>query len=370
MTFKILETDGGGLPVRCSFLRPINCHGHVRKGREMYDVVMASTVYDSMTIMPNTGPVLWMHDVRTYYEDIVRALMLQGLSEERAKRFPRMTLYLHPKLNAKEIRLAKESGIVTGVKFYPKNKIHGTTGAEYGVPTLQDIPGKIFEALSEHGLHLLLHGESAHGRIMQLESRFIEEQLAWVVDRYPGLPISLEHVTSKAGVEFVRQAPSNVTATITPQHLLYTFDSLFEGGLRPHRYCMPIYKNPEDRAALLEAAVSGNAKFCAGDDTAPHSERGPRGKAKLADCGCAGAYVAPVSVPMYAAIFEKAGALDDRFEAFMSRNGAITRGWSFSSDEIIIERRPWRVPESYPYADSVVVPLCAGDELAWQIVQS
>lgn len=369
MTLKVLATDGGGLPVRCSFLRPVNRHGHVRKSREMYDVVMASAaVYEAMTIMPNTGPVLTVEDAQLYYDDIVRALIRQGLPEERARRFPKMTLYLHPGLTPAEIKLAKESGIVTGVKFYPKNPTHSTTGAEYSVPSLSDIPHAVFEALNEHQMHLLLHGESTHGRLLELENHFIDEQLTPLVDEHPGLPISVEHLTSKKGVDFVLRAPSNVTATITPQHLWFIFDSLFEGGLRPFRWCMPAYKHPEDRAALIEAVTSGNPKFCAGDDTAPHPERGLKGKAKLADCGCAGAYVAPVSVPMYAAIFERAGALDDRFEAFMSRNGPIACGWPLATEEIIIERRPWKVPKSYPYADGAVVPLFADEELAWQIV--
>ncbi|QQR78102.1 MAG: dihydroorotase [Candidatus Moraniibacteriota bacterium] len=341
----------------------------MRRGRQMYDVIAASAVYECMTLMPNNGPVLTTADAQEYYDDAVRALILQGFAPKRARRFPRMTLYLHPGLTPAEIKLAKESGIVTGVKFYPKNPIHGTTGAEYSVPSLTDIPREVFESLNEHQLHLLLHGESAsHDRILELEAHFVKEQLAWIVEEYPGLPISLEHVTSKAGVDFVMRAPPNVTATITPQHLLHTFDSLFEGGLRAFRYCLPLYKHPEDRAALIEAATSGNPKFCCGDDTAPHPKHGSSPKsAKLVDCGCAGAFVAPVSIPLYTAVFERVGALDDRFEAFMSRNGAIARSWPLSDDDIIIERRPWTVPDDYPYADNVVVPFCAGEELAWQV---
>ena len=370
MAFKVLATDSDGRTTRFSMRRPDNWHGHVRQGIQMRSVVAASAqVYGRMTIMPNTGPVMTVAEAELYQDQIVSALVEKGLSAERAERFPQMTLYLHRGMTD-EIRRAKTNQII-GVKFYPKNPTHGTTGSQAGVPSLQEVDEEL-QALDHYQVPLLVHGESArHSDILDLERRFVEEQLAPVMQKYPDLPLVVEHATTKEAIEFVVRAPPNVTATITPQHLWYSLNSLFEGGLRPFRYCLPLYKHAEDQAALIKAAISGNPKFCAGDDTAPHPERGPKGKAKLADCGCAGAYVAPVSVPMYAQAFEKAGALDERFEAFMSVNGAKTRHLPLNTDEIVLERKPWKVPESYGYGNSdIVVPLCAGEELAWQVVQS
>jgi dihydroorotase len=226
--------------------------------------------------------------------------------------------------------------------------------------------------MQEHHFHLLLHGEStSHPDILDLERHFVRKQLRWVVQKFPELPIVLEHVSTEEGVEFVLQAPAHVTATVTPQHLWFSINSLFEGGLRPHRYCLPLYKHPRDQQALISAVTSGNPKFCAGDDTAPHPKLGLTRMAKLTDCGCAGAYVAPVSVPMYAAAFERAGAMDERFERFMSLNGAQARGLAVNEDDIIIERQAWTVPDEYQFGGSdVVVPLFAGESLAWQVVES
>lgn len=375
MQFQVLERDSAGLPVRCSMIRPDNWHGHLRVGPRMRAVAMASAaVYGRMTIMPNTMPIpiLKVEEGLLYQNCIIHELTQQGMPEERARRFCCMTLYLTQHTSPTDIARAKGAGFV-GAKFYPKNPTHGTTGSQDGVPSLLYLQEATLATMQELRFHLLLHGESTtHPDIFDLERHFVREQLRWAVDKFPDLPIVLEHVSTKEGVDFVLQAPNHVTATITPQHLWYSINSLFEGGLRPHRYCLPLYKHPEDQRALIEAATSQlNGKFCAGDDTAPHPKYGLPKQAKLTDCGCAGAYVAPVSVPMYAAAFERAGAMDARFEYFMSVNGAVARGLPVNDDKIIIERRPWKVPEEFHFGgEDVVVPLFAGEELTWQVVQS
>ncbi|MFZ2187384.1 MAG: dihydroorotase [Candidatus Moraniibacteriota bacterium] len=279
-----------------------------------------------------------------------------------------MTVYLHKGTTVEDVRLAKVHGM--DFKFYPKNPTHGTTGSQAGVPSLRDVDDAI-AAMAEYGVRLLVHGESAvHSDILDLERYFIQEELVPTVEEHPNLLLVAEHITTKEAVQFVLNTSANVTATVTPQHLWYSINSLFEGGLRPFRYCLPLYKHIGDKDAIIQAIVSGSQKFCAGDDTAPHPEHGPRGKAKLADCGCAGAYVAPVSVPMYVAAFEAAGALDDRLENFMSVNGALTRDLPLNNDLIIIERKPWTVSESDDYGDDKVVPLCAGETIEWQAVSS
>ena len=372
MAMQVLERDANGREMKFSIIRPDNWHAHVRAGTKMKAVVAAiAAVYGRATVMPNTQPIMTVAQAINYRDEIVNTLLEQGFSWERARIFPQMTLYLHQELTNDKIRRAKEFGII-GIKFYPKNPKHGTIGSQAGVSSLDDVRSQL-ESMCKYGMPLLLHGESAfHSQIIDLERYFVTDQLAPTVERYPELPIVLEHVSTKEGVRFVLDAPPRVTATVTPQHLMYDINSIFEGGLRSHRYCLPIYKHPEDQEALIQAVTDkNNTKFAAGDDSAPHPEHGPKGKAKLADCGCAGAYVAPVSVPLYVAAFEKAGALDDRFEAFMSRNGAKARGLPQNKDEIIIARKPWIVPANFDYADGdTVVPLCAGEELEWQVVQN
>lgn len=364
---EILKADATGRITRFSMRRPDNWHGHVRKGRRMEAVVATSAdVYGRMTIMPNTGPTMTPEEAIVDRFAIIDALIKQGFSQERAERFPRMTVYLHKGTTESDIRQARTFDM--DYKFYPKNPVHGTTGAQAGVPSLIDVDDQI-ALMEKHGVRLLVHGESAlHPNILDLERYFVQDQMVPTVSRHPGLKIVMEHITTKEAVQFVCDASNNVTATATPQHLWYSINSLFEGGLRPFRYCLPLYKHPADMKALIDAIMSGSRKFCSGDDTAPHPEHGPKGKAKLADCGCAGAYVAPVSVPMYVEAFERAGALDERFENFMSVNGAVTRRLPLNCDEIVLERSPWIVPDRYDYGDGEsVVPLCAGETLQWQV---
>lgn len=366
--FQILERDSSDRIMQFRMRRPDNWHGHLRRGARMRAVVMYSAYYYArMTIMPNTGPIWTPVEALVYRQEIVDALIRQGFSKERAERFARMTVYLHQGTTEEDIRLAKEYEM--DFKFYPKNDKLGTTGSQAGVPTLFHVERAI-ASMEQYGVRLLVHGESAtHPDVLDLERRFVEEQMAPLADKYPNLHIVGEHLSTMEFVQFVQDASSNMTATVTPQHLWYSVNSLFENGLRPHRYCLPLYKHREDLEAIIRAVTSGNKKFCAGDDTAPHPKEGPTGQAKLTDCGCAGAFVAPVSLPMYITAFEKAGALDQRFEDFMSVNGAVIRNLPLNEDTITLERRPWVVANEYDFGNNdVVVPLCAGETMEWRVV--
>lgn len=368
MVMKVLQYNSDGRIMKFSMRRGVNMHGHVRRGPQMEAVVgQSAAIYDSMIIMPNTGPVTTVPEGLAYRKEIVDALITQGFSPERANRFPRMTLYVHPKTSENDVRLAKGCGF-PGFKFYPKNTRHGTTGSQYGVPSLRDIEGPI-AMMQEYGVPLMVHGESAvHDQILDLERHFVAEELSWVIQKFPGLYLSVEHMTTEEAVAFViANITGRIRGTITPQHLWYTINSLFEGGLRPFRYCLPLYKYPSDQAALMQAILDRNTNISAGDDTAPHPKFGTTGQAKLADCGCAGAYVAPVSLSLYAEAFDGVGALDQRFENFMSINGPESAGFQPCGDEIIVERNPWEVPQDYPYGDNRVVPLGAGETRQWQL---
>lgn len=372
---KILKTDAAGRVTRFSMLRPDNGHGHGRlKGKMPWTLSEMIAVYGRAVLMPNNGPILTVQDMIKYRQDAVDTIVRLGYTNTVAERFPLATIYLHPDLTEDDIRTAIRLGCI-GFKFYPKNPKHGTTGAntDYSVSSLNFLRKQI-EWIAKHKGFLLLHGEDATPgeRLLQLEEKFIERQLAPLVEEYKsGLNIVAEHATTKTMVDFAKAAPNTVTATITPQHLLYVFDSIFEGGLRAKRFCMPLYKDPKDLAALLEAATSGHWKFCAGDDDAAHPEHGEDGKAKYTDCGCAGAHLGRYSVPLYAKIFDQANALDDRFERFMSCNGARARGLLLNTDEITLERVPlYKAEERHDYGHGQTVAyLCGGEMLEWKVVE-
>jgi len=210
---------------------------------------------------------------------------------------------------------------------------------------------------------LAIHGEVTDRDVdpFDRERVFVERELASIVRDFPTLRIVLEHVTTREAAAFVSDAPATVAATITPQHLLYSRSALFAGGLRPHLYCLPVLKREVHRQALVAAATSGNPKFFLGTDSAPHA-RGAKENA----FGCAGCYSAPVALPLYAEVFEDAGALD-RLEAFASDNGAAFYGLPRNSDTVTLVRQTWRVPGSLPFGDETIVPLRAGEELRWRV---
>ena len=213
-------------------------------------------------------------------------------------------------------------------------------------------------------LPLLVHGEVTDPAVdvFDREAVFIDRHLAPLVARFPALRVVLEHVTTREGVDFVRTARPGVAASITPQHLSMNRGALFEGGLRPHHYCLPVLKREPHRAAVLEAAISGDARFFLGTDSAPH----PRGE-KQSACGCAGIYSAHAGIELYAEAFEAAGALD-RLEAFASQHGADFYRLPRNTGTLTLRRQATPVPDSLPFGGDVLVPLRAGGQIGWQIV--
>jgi dihydroorotase len=218
-------------------------------------------------------------------------------------------------------------------------------------------------AMERHGVALAIHGEvtDADVDVFDRERVFVERHLTTIVRDFPELRIVLEHVTTDEAVAFVEAAPANVAATITPQHLLYSRNALFAGGLRPHLYCLPVLKRERHREALVRAATSGNPKFFLGTDSAPHTKA-----AKEHACGCAGCYSAPIAMPLYAEAFDRAGALD-RLEGFASVHGATFYGLPPNSDTIALVRQSWRVPATLPFGGETIVPLRAGENVHWRV---
>jgi dihydroorotase len=220
--------------------------------------------------------------------------------------------------------------------------------------------------MEQHDLPLLLHGEVTDGDIdvFDRERVFLERHLAPLVRDFPGLRVVLEHVTTADSVDFVRQAPKNVAATITAHHLLWNRNAMFQGGIRPHAYCLPVLKRERHRQALVAAATGDDPRFFLGTDSAPHAKR-----LKEATCGCAGVYTAHAGIELYAEAFEQAGALD-RLEAFASHRGPDFYRLPRNEGRITLERSPWTVPATLPFGQDELVPMRAGETMPWRLVDA
>ena len=312
--------------------RPDDWHVHLRDGAMLARVLPhTARQFARAIVMPNLDPpVRSVADAHAYRARILAALPA-GLRFE-----PLMTLYLTSETTPDEIRRAAESEWVFGAKLYPKG---ATTHSEAGVDDLAAL-APVLAAMERHDLPLLVHGESTAPDcdVFDREADFLERWLAPTVERFAGLRVVFEHITTAAAVAFVRGAPARVGATITPQHLLLNRNSIFEGGLRPHHYCLPVLKRERDRRALLEAATSGDPHFFLGTDSAPHAR-----SAKESACGCAGIYSAPIALELYAEAFASVGALD-RLEGFASAFGADFYRLPRNREKLKLDATRWTVP--------------------------
>jgi dihydroorotase len=344
------------MPVdRLTLTRPDDWHLHLRDG-SLLAAVLPHTVrrFARAIVMPNLQPPVTTAAQALAYRARILAACPPGVDFT-----PLMTLYLTEATRASDIREARESAAVYAVKLYPAG---ATTHSEAGVSDVRRCE-EVLEEMARLNMPLLVHGEVTDPAVdvFDREAVFIDRVLAPLVERHPRLKVVLEHITTEEAVRFVRQAPPRVAATITAHHLLMNRNRLFEGGLRPHHYCLPVLKRERHRQALIAAAVSGEPKFFLGTDSAPHSRR-----AKEAACGCAGIYTAHAALELYAEAFEAAGALE-RLEAFASFHGPAFYGLPRNPGTLTLVREPWSVPEAYPLGDDEVIPLRAGERIAWRI---
>ena len=341
---------------RITIRRPDDWHLHLRDGPAMA-AVLADTVrrFGRAIIMPNLKPPVTTTQQALHYRERILGALAPGFSFD-----PLMTLYLTDDTPPEEIARAKLSGRILGVKLYPAG---ATTHSEAGVSRISRCFAAL-EKMEQLGLPLLIHGEVTDPRVdvFDREKAFIDEVLGPIVERFQGMKVVLEHITTRDAVDYVEVTGPNVAATITPHHLLLNRNALFLGGLRPHHYCLPVLKREAHREALVEAAVSGNPKFFLGTDSAPHSRA-----AKEAACGCAGVYSAHAAIELYAAAFEEAGALD-RLEGFASQHGADFYGLPRNRDAITLVREEWTVPQVLAFGDAQLVPLRAGETVPWKLV--
>jgi dihydroorotase len=338
--------------------RPDDWHLHLRDGAAMAAVLpFTAARFARAIVMPNLKPPVTTTEAAAQYRARILAALPAG-----ADFTPLMTLYLTDRTPAKEIERAKASGFVHGCKLYPAG---ATTNADSGVTDIRHIDATL-ACMGELGVPLLVHGEVT-GRdvdVFERETRFICEVLAPVISRHPKLRVVFEHITTRGAVEFVKSAREGVAATITPQHLLHNRNALFEGGIRPHYYCLPILKTEPDRTALLEAATSGNPRFFLGTDSAPHAQH-----TKENACGCAGMFSAHAGIELYAEAFDAAGKLE-RLEGFASDFGADFYRLPRNSSRIRLVKRDWSPPANYPFpagGDGRLVPMRAGETISWQL---
>ncbi|MCF6282326.1 MAG: dihydroorotase [Candidatus Polarisedimenticolaceae bacterium] len=343
--------------MKITLTRPDDWHLHVRDGDALSSVVPHSAAqFGRAIIMPNLRPPVTDTEQALAYRQRILAALPEGHNFT-----PLMTLYLTDQTTPDEIKRAKESGIVYAAKLYPAG---ATTNSDSGVTDLAKIQPAL-EMMQQCGLPLLVHAEvtDSHIDIFDRERIFIERHMDKLVEQYPELSIVFEHVTTLDAVNFVKQARQGVAATITAHHLLYNRNSMLAGGIRPHYYCLPILKREKHRQALLDAATSGNPKFFLGTDSAPHPT-----DAKESTCGCAGCYTAYAAIELYAEAFDGAGALD-KLEGFASYFGADFYQLPRNSGQITLLKEPWFAPDSFPFNDSQVTPLRAGEEIQWRIVE-
>jgi dihydroorotase len=339
--------------------RPDDWHLHLRDGAAMAQVLpFTAARFARAIVMPNLKPPVTTTDAAGAYRDRILAALPKD-DGKRARFTPLMTLYLTDRTEPAEIDRAKASGFVHGCKLYPAG---ATTNADSGVTDIRRVDA-VLERMSDLRMPLLVHGEVTARQVdvFEREARFIDEVLAPTVARFPKLRIVFEHITTAQAAMFVASARDGVAATITPQHLLHNRNALFEGGIRPHYYCLPILKTEPDRAALVEAATSGNPRFFLGTDSAPHAQH-----TKENACGCAGMFSAHAGIELYAEAFDAAGKLD-KLEGFASDFGADFYGLPRNTDRITLVKREWRPPASYPMAGGLLVPMRAGEAISWEL---
>ena len=336
--------------------RPDDWHIHFRDDAEMASVLPdTARVFGRAIAMPNLKPPVTTVALAAAYRERLLASVPAGSTFE-----PLMTLYLTDNTAPEEIVRAQQSSFVHAVKYYPAG---ATTNSDSGVTDLNKAYPAI-AAMEEAGLPLLLHGEVTDPDVdvFDREAVFIERHLAKLMRDFPRLKIVLEHITTRQAAEFVAAAPANVAATLTVHHLLYNRNAMFQGGIRPHLYCLPILKRETHRQALVAAAISGNPKFFLGTDSAPHALG-----AKESSCGCAGIYSAHAAIELYAEAFDAAGALD-KLEAFASFYGADFYGLPRNTDTITLRRESWIAPQQLRMAESSLIPLRSGETIRWRVV--
>src|SRR5208337_4842822 len=277
--------------------RPDDWHVHLRDGAMLKTVLpFTAAQFARGIIMPNLVPPVTSVAAAAAYRERILAARPAGSDFQ-----PLMTCYLTDTTSPQEIERGHAQGAWVAAKLYPAG---ATTNAHCGVTDIVGL-SRVWERMEKIGMPLLLHGEATDPEIdiFDREAAFMERSLLPLLKRHAGLKVVVEHVTTAETADIVRAHAPRVAATITPHHLLINRTSLFQGGLRPHLYCLPVAKRERHRQALRRAATSGAGCFFIGTDTAPHLKT-----AKEASCGCAGIFVGVTALQSYAQVFDEENA--------------------------------------------------------------
>jgi len=329
--------------------RPDDWHVHLRDGAMLGTVApYTARQFARAIVMPNLAPPVTSVEQAAAYRDRVVAATGTGFT-------PLMTAYLTDSTDPDELARGHGDGVWVAAKLYPAG---ATTNSASGVTDTAHIRPALAR-MERIGMPLLVHGEVTDPAIdvFDREAIFIDRVLIGLVTDFPGLKIVFEHITTRHAADYVAAAPATVAATITPHHLQLSRNALFDGGLRPHAYCLPVLKREEHRLAVRAAAVSGSSKFFLGTDSAPHAQ-----DAKESACGCAGIFNAPFALESYAAVFDEEGALE-QLEGFASENGPRFYGLPLNQGRVTLKR----VPQPVPDATDGLVPFHAGTTLGWRL---
>jgi dihydroorotase len=331
---------------------------HLRDGALMPTVApYTARTFGRAIIMPNLTPPV----TTAAMADAYRRRILDCIPAD-VDFTPLMTCYLTDDTDPADLVAGHKAGIFTAAKLYPA---HATTNSAHGVTSIERIM-PVLEAMASNGVPLLTHGEVTRPDVdmFDREARFAEEVLAPLLARLPELRVVMEHITTEEGAALVRAHKGRMGATITPQHLLYNRNALFQGGLRPHMYCLPVLKRERHRLALRKAATRGETCFFLGTDTAPHLRH-----LKESECGCAGVFSAPVAVAAYLQVFAEENSLHN-FEAFAALNGPSFYGLPPNETRVTYVERPMRVAEEIEVDGAGrLVSLFAGEAAAWRLAE-
>jgi len=338
--------------------QPDDWHLHLRDGPMLQTVVgHTANQFGRAMVMPNLiPPATTCQQLLDYRQRILAAL------PDDSQFNPIMALYLTDQLNEAEIQEAASNPHIGAVKLYPAG---ATTNSDSGVSDLQAIY-PILELMEKHGLPLLVHGEVTDSAvdIFDREAVFIDRHLIPIINKFSALRVVLEHVTTADGIEFVQQARDGIAGTLTAHHLLLNRNHLLVGGIHPHHYCLPVLKRETHRQALVKAATSGNPRFFAGTDSAPHPKT-----EKESACGCAGIYTAHAAVELYTEAFDNVGSLD-KLEGFLSHYGADFYRLPRNTEQITLRRTPTQIEQQFGQGNETVVPLRAGGNRQWLLADS
>lgn len=342
-------------PRMITITKPDDWHIHLRQDQALTTTVQhAAMQFNRVVVMPNCVPPITDVNSALKYQ---KHILAQVPSAYNSTFQPLLTLYLTDQTTSEMIKFASVDPNILGAKLYPQG---ATTNSSKGVTDILKIY-HVLETMEKFNFPLLVHGEvtDTHVDIFDREAVFIDTVLMPIREKFPNLKIILEHITTKQAVDFVLNYNTHTAATITPHHLLLNRNDLLTNGLKPHYFCLPIIKDQQHQQAVISAALSGDARFFAGSDSAPHLRAN-----KESSCCPAGIYHGPNTVLAYAEFFDLHKKLD-KLEGFISFYGADFYKLPRNTSKIKLINKSFTVCDTYDYENGTIVPFWEGKVLNW-----